>query len=87
MPSLCLRGAKKDEPDSEGNVPLWNAIKLELFDIAETLVEQGADVDFWQFDDNKNVSFNIFASFGVSAQKFRLMKGFFSINLFSLINF
>ena len=59
MPSLCLRGAKKDEPDSDGNVPLWNAIKLELFDIAETLVEQGADVDFWQFDENKNVSFDI----------------------------
>ena len=58
MPSLCLRGAKKDEPDSEGNVPLWNAIKLELFDIAETLVEQGADVDFWQFDELKNVSFD-----------------------------
>ena len=53
VPSLCLRGAEKDAPDCEGNVPLWNAIRLELFDIAETLVEQGADVDFWQFDETK----------------------------------
>ena len=55
VPSLCLQGANKDLPDADGNVPLWNAIRLELFDIAETLVEQGADVDFWAFNQEKTV--------------------------------
>ena len=45
---LCVRGADKESLDSKSNPPLWNALKLEYFDIAETIVEQGADLDFWQ---------------------------------------
>lgn len=55
VPSLCVRGANKNRPDADGNVPLWNAINLEFFDIAETLVEQGVDVDYWMFNDNRTV--------------------------------
>ena len=41
---LCVRGADKESLDSKSNPPLWNALKLEYFDIAETIVEQGADL-------------------------------------------
>jgi len=46
--NLCIRGANKDEIDSLGNSALWNSLELEYFDISETIVEQGADLDFWQ---------------------------------------
>ena len=41
---LCVRGADKESLDSKSNPPLWNALKMEYFDIAETIVEQGADL-------------------------------------------
>ena len=41
---LCVRGADKESLDSKSNPPLWNALKMEFFDIAETIVEQGADL-------------------------------------------
>ena len=37
---LCVRGADKNAADADGSVPLWLALKHDLFNIAETLVAQ-----------------------------------------------
>ena len=57
--TLCINGADKEKQDVNGNVPLWNAINMELFDIAETLVQQGADVDSWSKTANGAVEWTL----------------------------
>lgn len=44
---LCKRGVAKDAPDSEGNRPIWTALKNGFEDVANVLVESGCDVDGW----------------------------------------
>ncbi|XP_046839530.1 rabankyrin-5-like isoform X2 [Xenia sp. Carnegie-2017] len=45
--ALCRSGAKVDVNDEYGNCALWAAIRTKQFDIAETLVSHGCDVNAW----------------------------------------
>jgi ankyrin repeat protein len=44
---LCSKGAEKDQPDSDGNTCLWNALENGNEDIASFLVQFDCDTNYW----------------------------------------
>lgn len=44
---LCSKGAEKDQPDSQGNTCLWNALESSNEDIASFLVQFDCDTNYW----------------------------------------
>ncbi|XP_014670719.1 PREDICTED: rabankyrin-5-like [Priapulus caudatus] len=45
--ALCQKGANTDEPDSQGNSPLWKALETGQEDIGSVLVKHRCDTTAW----------------------------------------